>query len=154
MKVLIVGSGGREHAIAWKVAQSPRLTGLWCWPGNPGTATLGENVTGLGDFSVAACVDFVKSMGIELVIVGPENYLEMGLADALRSEGVWVFGPSRSAAQIETSKAFSKAFMLRHAIPTARYRVFHELNPRRRTPDRGDGISDLLLVMALQPGCG
>ena len=123
VKVLIIGSGGREHAIAWKVAQSPRLAKLYVAPGNPGTAALGENVA-VQVTDHTGLVRFCLENRIDLVVVGPEAPLAAGLADELRAAGLVVFGPSRAAAQIEASKVFSKAFMLRHDIPTARYAAF------------------------------
>jgi phosphoribosylamine--glycine ligase len=127
VRVLIVGSGGREHALAWKAAQSPRLTRLYVAPGNAGTAALAhsrpvENVPIPADDS-PALVAFASVNRIDLVIVGPEGPLAAGLADELKAAGIAVFGPSRAAAQIEASKAFAKAFMARHGLPTARYAV-------------------------------
>jgi phosphoribosylamine--glycine ligase len=121
MKVLIVGSGGREHAIAWKVAQSPRLSQLFVAPGNAGTAS--HNVA-IGAEDIPALVSFANKQDIDLTIVGPEVPLALGLADALRATGRSVFGPSQAAAQIEASKAFSKDFMARRNIPTARFATF------------------------------
>jgi phosphoribosylamine--glycine ligase len=121
LKILIVGSGGREHAIAWKVAQSPRLAQLYVAPGNAGTAA--HNVPINAD-DIPALVAFANDQQIDLVIIGPEAPLAIGLADALRTAGRSVFGPSQAAAQIEASKAFSKAFMQRHHIPTARFATF------------------------------
>src|SRR5512139_1869854 len=111
MKVLIVGSGGREHAIAWKIAQSPRLSQLFVAPGNAGTDSY--NVA-IGAEDIPALVAFANEQDIDLTIVGPEVPLALGLADALRVSGRLVFGPSQVAAQIEASKAFSKDFMQRH----------------------------------------
>ncbi len=140
MRVLLVGSGGREHAIAWKVAQSPRLAKLWIAPGNAGTGQLsafsGQH-SAISDQQVIknvpiraedsrGVVAFARENAVDLVIVGPEGPLAAGLADDLREAGVRVFGPSRAAAQIETSKSFAKAFMVRHGIPTARYAAFTE----------------------------
>lgn len=123
MNVLIIGSGGREHALAWKVAQSSKLTKLYIAPGNPGTAALGENVAVKVE-DHPAVVQVCKDKQIDLVVVGPEVPLAAGIADDLRAAGFKVFGPSKAAAEIESSKSFSKAFMLRHNIPTARYEVF------------------------------
>ena len=127
MKVLIIGSGGREHAIAWKVAQSSKLTKLYTAPGNPGTAALGENIQ-LKVEDHAAVVQACKEKSIDLVVVGPEGPLAAGLGDDLRAAGFKVFGPSKAAAQIEASKTFSKAFMVRHGIPTARYEAFTDFD--------------------------
>ena len=127
MNVLIIGSGGREHAIVWKLRQSPKLKKLYTLPGNPGTAELAENVSGISIDDHAAIVDFGKKKDIDLVIVGPEAPLAAGLADSLSGEGIRCFGPKRSAAQIEASKVFAKDFMARHQIPTARYATFRHL---------------------------
>ena len=126
MNILLIGSGGREHAIAWKVAQSPKLTRLYVAPGNAGTMALGENVAVKVDDHLAI-VHFCQEKRIDLVIVGPEVPLAAGLADSLRDSGIKVFGPSKAAAQIESSKVFSKNFMQRHGIPTARYATFDKL---------------------------
>jgi phosphoribosylamine--glycine ligase len=128
MKVLLVGNGGREHALAWKLAQSPHLTELYVAPGNAGTGVSGQwsairNVSIRADDS-NKLVAFAKAEAMDIVIVGPEGPLALGLADELRAAGVRVFGPSRLAAEIESSKAFAKAFMARHAIPTARFATF------------------------------
>jgi phosphoribosylamine--glycine ligase len=127
LHILIVGSGGREHAIAWKTAQSHRLRRLFCLPGNPGTALVGENVDGISMEDHPAILRFCTEKQIDLVIIGPENYLAAGLADVLKGAGIKVFGPSKAAAQIESSKVFSKDFMCRHAIPTAKYASFSTL---------------------------
>jgi phosphoribosylamine---glycine ligase len=126
MRVLIVGSGGREHALAWKVAQSARLSRLYIAPGNAGTSQLGENIPILSN-DVPGLVSLANERNIDLVIVGPEASLAAGLADAMSDTDRKVFGPSRAAAYIESSKAFSKAFMARHNIPTARFAVFSDL---------------------------
>lgn len=123
MNVLIVGSGGREHAIAWKLMQSPRLSRLWTAPGNAGTAHLGENAP-LGVEDVPGLVNFARLKAIDLAVIGPEAALALGLADALQDAGIRAFGPTAAAAQIETSKAFSKAFMHKYGIPTARFASF------------------------------
>ena len=130
MKVLLVGSGGREHALAWKMVQSPRLSRLFVAPGNAGTARLAENVPIEAD-DIPSLVAFACREAVDWVLVGPEAPLAAGLADELRDAGKAVFGPSRAAAQIEASKAFAKAFMLRHQIPTARYALFTEEAPAR-----------------------
>jgi phosphoribosylamine---glycine ligase len=120
---LIVGSGGREHALAWKVAASPLLGQLFVAPGNAGTAALAENVPLAAD-DVPGLTAWAVAHAIDLVIVGPEVALAAGLADALRAAGVPVFGPSQAAAEIESSKAFAKDFMRRHGLPTAAYATF------------------------------
>ncbi|MDP2790274.1 MAG: phosphoribosylamine--glycine ligase, partial [Rectinemataceae bacterium] len=129
MKVLIVGSGGREHALSWKLADSPLINGLFIAPGNAGTAAYGRNVPIQAD-DIFGLVDFADDMLIDLVVVGPEVPLGLGIADALMERSVSIgrkihcFGPSQAAARIETSKSFSKDFMARHGIPTAEYAVF------------------------------
>ena len=127
MNVLIIGSGGREHAMAWKVAQSPRLTKLYIAPGNAGTGDCGENIL-LDVTSHAEVVCFCKEKQIDLVLIGPEIPLADGLADSLSAERIRCFGPSQAAAQIEASKVFSKNFMARHHIPTARYATFKKVS--------------------------
>ncbi|RPJ49783.1 MAG: phosphoribosylamine--glycine ligase, partial [Chloroflexi bacterium] len=124
MKILLVGSGGREHAIAWKVAQSPRCRELLIAPGNAGTALLGKNIP-LNVEDIPGLVRCAQQNEIDLVIVGPEAALVAGLTDGLQQAGIRVFGPTRQAARIESSKAFAKAFMQRHGIPTARFSSFN-----------------------------
>ena len=125
---MLVGSGGREHALAWKLAQSPRLEHLWIAPGNAGTSRVGENVPISAEDS-AQLVHFAISKAVDLVVIGPEAPLAAGLADDLRQAGMRVFGPSRAAAQIEASKAFAKDFMQRNGIPTAHYATFSKFKP-------------------------
>ncbi|MEO5362028.1 MAG: phosphoribosylamine--glycine ligase [Magnetococcus sp. DMHC-8] len=123
MKILLIGSGGREHALAWKMARSPLVNTLYCAPGNAGMAGLAQCVA-LAVDDGAAIRQFVVERGIDLVVVGPEGPLVAGLSDRLRQMGVAVFGPSRAAAAIEGSKVFMKDLCARHHIPTAPYRVF------------------------------
>jgi phosphoribosylamine--glycine ligase/phosphoribosylformylglycinamidine cyclo-ligase len=124
MNILLIGSGGREHAIAWKVTQSPKLGKLYILPGNPGTASLGENVTGISIDDRPAMVALCRDKRIDLVIVGPEAPLAAGIVDSLSAAGIRCFGPRMAAARIESSKSFAKQFMARHDIPTARYTLF------------------------------
>jgi phosphoribosylamine--glycine ligase len=123
MNILLVGSGGREHALAWKIAQSPLVRRLVCAPGNPGMAALAE-VRDVAATDVGGQVALAREIGADLVVVGPEVALQAGLADALGRVGVPCFGASARAARIETSKAFMKAFAGRHGLPTAPYGVF------------------------------
>jgi phosphoribosylamine--glycine ligase len=123
MKVLLVGGGGREHAIAWKLAKSKKLKQLYIAPGNPGTAQYGQNVA-ISDTDIPALVEFAKTNKIELAVIGPEDPLSMGLTDALEKVGVMVFGPSAAAAQIEADKAFAKQIMRANSIPTAESQTF------------------------------
>ena len=130
MNVLIIGSGGREHALAWKIAQSPLLKRLFIAPGNPGTAQLGVNLPFyMGDKEKITA--FALQERIDLVVIGPEQALADGLSDALQEVGIAVFGPSQAAAQIETSKKFSKELMLRHGIPTPAFACFSDVDAAR-----------------------
>ncbi len=124
MRVLLLGSGGREHAIAWALARSPRLSKLWTTPGNAGTADFGENVAGVPISDPGAVAGLARRLRPDLVIIGPEDPLGAGVADRLVVEGVPVFGPSAAAAEIESSKAFAKGLMARAGIATARARPF------------------------------
>ena len=130
MKVLIIGNGGREHALAWKVAQSARITQIYVAPGNAGTATETkcENVAIAAD-DISALADFAQQHKIDLTIVGPEAPLVKGVVDLFRARGLRCFGPSQRAAQLEGSKAFTKDFLARHKIPTAAYGVFTTVEP-------------------------
>ena len=121
MNVLVLGSGGREHALAWAIANSPRLDSLFVAPGNGGTATIAKNVP-LDMNDADAVIGFARSENIDLVVVGPEAPLVAGVADAIRAAGIAVFGPGAQGARLEGSKSFSKEFMLVHGLPTARYK--------------------------------
>jgi phosphoribosylamine--glycine ligase len=123
MNVLIVGSGGREHALAWKVAQSPRVGKVFVAPGNAGTAG-DPDLANVPIEDIAMLVAFARRESVGLTVVGPEAPLAAGIVDAFRAAGLPIFGPTRAAAQLESSKDFAKAFMLRHDIPTAGYRTF------------------------------
>lgn len=123
MNILIIGSGGREHALAWKLGGSPGVSKVYCAPGNAGTAELGENVPLAAD-DVPGLLGFAKSHGVGLTVVGPDDSLAIGIVDAFEAEGLKIFGPRASAARLESSKAFAKDFMQRHGIPTAAYREF------------------------------
>ncbi|KMN82809.1 phosphoribosylamine--glycine ligase [Chromobacterium sp. LK11] len=125
MKVLVIGSGGREHALAWRIAKSRRVSKVFVAPGNAGTA-LDSNLTNVELGSVAEWVAFAKQEKIELTVVGPEAPLAAGVVDAFRAEGLRIFGPTQYCAQLESSKDFAKAFMKRHGIPTAAYETFSD----------------------------
>jgi phosphoribosylamine--glycine ligase len=148
VKVLLVGGGGREHALGWKIAQSPLLTRLYLAPGNPGLDRLGTSLS-LGPDDLDGLVSAAVSHEIDLVIVGPEAPLAAGLADRLREKGVPTFGPSRAAARLEASKAFMKETATRAGVPTAAYGRFSELAPakaflKRQTPPfvvKADGLA-------------
>ena len=125
MKVLVIGSGGREHALAWKLAQSPKVTRVLVAPGNPGTAAekLLQNVP-VTDIKVL--VELARREQVAFTVVGPEAPLAAGVVDAFRAAGLPIFGPTQAAAQLESSKDFAKQFLVRHNIPTAKYRTFSD----------------------------
>jgi len=131
VRVLLVGGGGREHALAWKLAQSPRLGRLVAAPGNPGVARHAECVA-VRDDEIDDLVALAKRESADLVVVGPELPLSLGLADRLRAAGLAVFGPSQAAARLESSKVFSKDLMARYGIPTARFKIFQDAAAARR----------------------
>lgn len=154
MRILVVGNGGREHALAWRLSQSPRMKRLWIAPGNAGTAQEGENVSIAAD-DIKGLVQFAKKESVDLVVVGPELPLSLGLVDALASEKIRAFGPSRAAAQLESSKVFCKLLLRQADVPTADYQVFRDAdsamryvkarypNDRDRTPlvVKADGLA-------------
>lgn len=127
MKILVVGGGGREHALAWKIAQSAQVEHIYVAPGNAGTAFEPKmaNIDISAD-DLNALLDFAKRNSIDLTLVGPEIPLVNGITDLFQAAGLRIFGPSKAAAQLEGSKAFAKDFMARHKIPTATYRVFSD----------------------------
>ena len=144
MKILLLGGGGREHALAWKIAQSPRVEQLFIAPGNAGTAIVGTNVALKAD-DFEGIRQFVISEGIDMVVVGPEDPLVKGIYDFFRDDealkAIPVIGPSKAGAQLEGSKDFAKGFMQRHGIPTAAYRTFD-----------GNSVEDgLSFLSTLQP---
>ena len=123
MNVLVIGGGGREHALAWKIAQSNKVQKVFVAPGNGGTAR-DKRLDNIDVTDVKALREFAQSSGVELTVVGPETPLAAGVVDEFRAHGLRIFGPTQAAAQLESSKAFSKAFMKRHNIPTAEYETF------------------------------
>ncbi|MCC7151370.1 MAG: phosphoribosylamine--glycine ligase, partial [Rubrivivax sp.] len=123
MKVLVIGGGGREHALAWRLAQCERVQGVYVAPGNGGTATE-PGVQNVALTEPQQLADFAQAQKIALTVVGPEAPLAAGVVDLFRARGLRIFGPTRAAAQLESSKAFAKAFMERHRIPTARAQAF------------------------------
>jgi phosphoribosylamine--glycine ligase len=129
-RLLLIGSGGREHALAWKLAQSPSVEKIFIAPGNAGTAGVGENVP-IPASDIPALVEFAKSQGIHFTVVGPDDALADGMVDAFEAVGLKIFGPRAAAARLESSKAFAKDFMQRHGIPTAAYREFSEATAAR-----------------------
>ena len=146
MKVLVVGSGGREHAIAWKIKQNPQLEQLYCAPGNAGTAQLANNVS-IDAEDIEGLLDFVVSQQIDLTVVGPEGPLVAGIVDRFQQQGLRAAGPSRKASRLEGSKAFAKDFMKRHAIPTAGYQVFDQLETAESTL-KGDALKFPVVLKA------
>ncbi len=130
MKILVIGNGGREHALAWKAAQSPQVEEVFVAPGNAGT-NREANLTNvnIGVTDIPALIDFVKKNNVELTIVGPEAPLVEGVVDRFNEQGLRIFGPTQGAAQLEGSKAFTKDFLARHNIPTAAYQNFTEIEP-------------------------
>src|SRR5437660_6226194 len=131
MKVLVIGKGGREHALVWKLAQSPRVEQVFCAPGNAGTALDGVNVPiDVNDFDYL--LRFAKKEQIGLTVVGPEDPLAGGIVDAFQAQGLRIFGPSKAAAQIEASKVYAKKLMRHADVPTAEFRVFDHPEPARK----------------------
>ncbi|THV23219.1 phosphoribosylamine--glycine ligase [Peteryoungia ipomoeae] len=152
MKVLLIGSGGREHALAWKIAQSPLLTKLYAAPGNPGIAEEAELVS-LDTDDHAAVIAFCKDKGIDFVVVGPEAPLVAGIADRLREAGIAVFGPSAAAAQLEGSKGFTKDVCARFNIPTGAYQRFNNA-PKAKAYVRQQGAPIVIKADGLAAGKG
>lgn len=130
MKVLVIGKGGREHALVWKLAQSARVQKVYCAPGNAGTGQEGVNVP-IEPTDFPALIRFAKKEGISLTVVGPEDPLAQGIVDAFQKEGLKIFGPTRAAAQIEASKVFAKKLMWDANVPTSEFRVFDHPDPAR-----------------------
>lgn len=152
MNVLLIGSGGREHALAWKIGASPMLTKLFAAPGNPGIAEHAECVV-LDVDDHGAVASFCKLMAIDLVVVGPEAPLVAGLADSLRAEGIRVFGPSAAAARLEGSKGFTKDLCARYDIPTAAYERFNNA-PKAKAYIRAQGAPIVIKADGLAAGKG
>ena len=128
MKVLVIGSGGREHALAWKITENKEVSRIYVAPGNAGTAT-NPNMTNVAITDIDGLVQFAKDENIDVTIVGPEAPLSQGIVDKFQAAGLKIFGPTQAAAQLESSKDFSKAFMIRHHIPTAAYETFSDAKP-------------------------
>lgn len=122
MKILVIGSGGREHAIAWKISQSPHVKKIYCAPGNGGTKSIAENVP-IDSSDIQALANFAKGKKVDLSVVGPELPLTFGIVDEFKKQGLRVFGPTKKAAELEGSKVFAKQFMDRHKIPTGRFKA-------------------------------
>lgn len=152
MKVLVVGSGGREHALSWALARSPRVDALYVAPGNGGTGDLGHNVPIAAD-DVTGITQFARREEIDLVVIGPEKPLALGLTDVLQKAGIRTFGPSAEAACIESSKAYSKRFMREQGIPCADFAVFDDYKKARAYLDR-QGAPIVVKASGLAAGKG
>jgi phosphoribosylamine--glycine ligase len=137
MKVLVIGNGGREHALVWKLAQSSLVSRLYCAPGNAGTAEQAEHVP-IDAADVPALVAFARERAVDFTVVGPELPLALGIVDAFRAANLAIFGPTQRAAQLETSKAFAKTLMTKYGIPTAPFRTFSDLKAADAYIDRHD----------------
>ncbi|HSQ79133.1 MAG TPA: phosphoribosylamine--glycine ligase [Candidatus Bathyarchaeia archaeon] len=137
MKVLLVGSGGREHALAWRLAKSPRVEKVFVAPGNGGTRLVGENLP-ISETDITGLAGFAEGEKIGLTVVGPEVPLTMGIVDEFERRGLKIFGPSKKAAEIEGSKIFAKEFMARHHIPTGRFRVTDDFDQARKILASGE----------------
>jgi phosphoribosylamine--glycine ligase len=152
MRVLVIGNGGREHALCWKLAQSPLLGELFCAPGNPGIARLADCVP-TGADEIHALADFAQEAKIDLTVVGPELPLTLGIVDEFAERGLAIFGPSRGAAELEGSKAFAKSFLARHRIPTAEFRLARSRDEAERAA-REFGLPVVLKADGLAAGKG
>lgn len=157
LKLLVVGGGGREHAIAWRLLQSPRVKTVYVAPGNGGTARepglINVPIDGSSAEGISALVELVNTEGIALTVVGPEGPLAAGIVDAFRSRGLRIFGPTAMAAQLESSKDFAKAFMTRHHIPTAAYGTFTDAATAHAYVDR-EGAPIVIKADGLAAGKG
>ena len=137
MKLLVVGSGGREHTLVWKLAASDNVARIYCAPGNAGIAELAECVD-IDAEDIDSLAAFAREQGIDLTVVGPELPLTLGIVDAFREKGLPIFGPTKKAAELEGSKIFAKEFMDRHRIPTARYRITDDPDRARKILHSGE----------------
>ena len=131
MKVLVIGSGGREHALVWKIAQSKKVEKIFCAPGNPGTGSLAENIP-IKVNQLKKLLLFAKKEKIDLTIVGPENPLILGIADLFAKNNISLVGPSKKASRLEGSKIFAKKLMKKYGIPTAKFEVFSVLSRAKK----------------------
>ena len=152
MKVLVIGGGGREHALVWKIANSPLVEKIYCAPGNPGIATLAENIP-IGVDELDRLLEFALKENIDLTVVGPEQPLSLGIVDLFEEKGLKVFGPRKNAAFIEASKAFSKDLMRKYQVPTAAYGVFSHIEPAVEFIDK-TGVPIVVKADGLAAGKG
>jgi phosphoribosylamine--glycine ligase len=153
MKLLVIGSGGREHALAWKLAQSPRVQKVYVAPGNGGTATRRWGGERRASPTFAELIAFARKENIAFTLVGPEAPLAAGIVDAFRAAGLKIFGPAKAAAQLEASKDFAKQFMVRHKIPTAKYETFTDAAAAHAYIDR-EGAPIVIKADGLAAGKG
>src|SRR5215472_11827103 len=147
MRILVIGSGGREHAMVWKLAQSPHATQLWCAPGNAGIARerLLKNgapveCVNIGAEDLPKLLAFAQEKKIELTVVGPDNPLALGIVDLFQKNGLRIWGPNQKAAQFESSKVFSQRFMEKHGIPTARAGTFNDATAAKKFAASMSGV--------------
>ncbi|MBI4086027.1 MAG: phosphoribosylamine--glycine ligase [Candidatus Liptonbacteria bacterium] len=151
--VLIIGGGGREHALAWKLAQSPRVKKIYVAPGNGGVREIAENIPIIST-DIKALVEFAREKKIGLAVVGPDDALALGIVDEFKNAGIPVFGPTKAAAEIEASKAFAKSFMKTHAIPTAGFEVFKEYEKAKEYLERSEKFPLVVKASGLALGKG
>ncbi len=154
MKVLVIGSGGREHALCVALKKSPRLTHLWCAPGNGGIAQVAECLPDLEAGDLGGLLAFAKAQAVDLTVVGPEAPLVAGIVDLFQAEGLAIFGPNREAAQLEGSKVFAKRLMQRHNIPTGSYRVFSDIDEARHHVTHAEAYPLVIKADGLAAGKG
>ncbi len=154
MKIMVVGSGGREHALAWKLSASPIVEKVFCAPGNGGTRQVAENVP-LKDTDIAGLAGFAASHGVDLTVVGPEAPLVLGIVDEFEKRGLKIFGPSKKAAELEGSKVFAKQFLERHKIPTGRFKVVENISQVDKVLTSGElGLPVVVKADGLAAGKG
>ncbi|NQT80572.1 MAG: phosphoribosylamine--glycine ligase [Candidatus Aminicenantes bacterium] len=144
MRILVIGSGGREHALVWKISQSPRLNKLFCAPGNAGTMGIAKNVD-IGDSDIKSLADFATQERIDLTVVGPELPLTLGIVDEFEERGLEIFGPRKSTAELEGSKVFAKQFMERNKIPTAMSRIAESAEEAKEILNTGEFLYPLVI---------
>jgi len=144
MRILVIGSGGREHALVWKISQSPRLNKLFCAPGNAGTMGIAKNVE-IGDSDIKGLADFATQEKIDLTVVGPELPLTLGIVDEFEERGLEIFGPRKSTAELEGSKVFAKQFMERNKIPTAMSRIAESPEEAKEILNTGEFLYPLVI---------
>lgn len=153
MNILVIGGGGREHALAWKLAQSPRVKKIYVAPGNGGTREITENIP-IAPTDIKSLVEFAREKKIDLAVVGPDDALALGIVDEFQNAGIPAFGPTKAAAEIEASKAFAKSFMKTHNIPTAGFGVFKEYGKAKEYLDQNEKFPIVVKASGLALGKG